>query len=1006
MAEEFDPLRYIASYPDLIQAFGLDAEAGRRHWLTFGQAEGRNPFLFNPFIYGASHPDLVAAFGTNYAAYANHYIQHGFAEGRAPSSFDYLGYSASNADLLVVYGTDPTALARHYLEFGFKEGRSFGRVDALTYGASNPDVAAAYADNRGDLLRHYINHGFYERRPTSGFDAVQYVAANRDLLQLGYLNYPGEALLHYLRNGADEGRPTDFDERAYLLSHADVAKLQLTEAQALNHWITLGLAQRRLGDSLYGHDQAGHGFIGGTATAAFERADDRDWFEVDLMASKGVAALLSGPGGQALPATVSLHDRFGELLATESLVAGEDVASLDYVPSAAGRYYLSVASAQAGAYKLEVSQAWATLNLSGRSYTDADFHGLPKTRHLLVADTFETRLGANAQAAGIRIVTATDPGASITDASAYTTGLTVNANSGGDDTVRTGSGNDLVNIGAGAQTISTGAGNDVVQGTPKSLHRIDGGPGYDTLRLTGYSILDLSRVSNVERIESGDYYSGSVHLAWPKNTPAAPTHYQLVGATPFVGPPFVGFFSFNLGSYIDQNLSFDVTSNEITSVTFSKANNGIDNAISFTGNIQKDTFVISASDLKPNITADGGPGADNNLSLTPGVATDASFTQLLRFQNLYVGAVDVSIGSTAREMGLTSVFVQYWRGTNIIVVEPEFGQTLEVTITSESDIWAPFAADDWVTNLIDASQSTASLIVNAYAHELDETETILGSGFATDVLNIRYDLYKEISIAGYTPVTLTNVTGIETVNVSFVNQSADAQVASHGWIYIDTRPEDIQAARQTITVVGVKGNPEDLLYAPIDASAATADLAISGANRVKSGSGNDTVTAMATSRSIIETGPGNDTVIGGNLVDVIDAGPGNDILFGGPGADQLDLGSGNDRLRYTAFTNSAGSQSDTVLNFTSGSDVVDLLNLQGFASKTIAFAGNAATQAASQALLTPNDNTLDAVFQQDTHSLWVDNGDGVLNAFDLHIVLTGVGSLNGADVLHGSVVLG
>jgi hypothetical protein len=608
MPEEFDPLRYIASYPDLIQVFGADPVAGRWHWVHFGQAEGRDPFRFNPFLYGASNPDLIGAFGSYYTAYTDHYIRQGYAAGRPTSSFDYLGYSASNADLVVVFGTNANGLAQHYIDFGFKEGRSFSRVDGFLYGASNPDVAAAVGDDRAQLLGHYINYGFYERRPTSGFDPVQYVAANRDLLQFGYLNHPNEALHHYLKTGADEGRPTDFDERAYLLTYQDLAALHLTEAQALNHWVTIGAGAGRAGDTLYGHDQTSHMLPGGTATAAFERPNDRDWFEVDLVASRSVAALLSGPGGQALPATISLHDRFGVLLATESLVPGEDVTSLDYVTSAAGRYYLSVASPQTGAYSLHVTQDWATLNLNGRNYSDADLQGLQKTRYLLIADTFETQLGANAQAAGIRIVTATDQGASVTDASAYTTGLTVNVASGGDDVVRTGSGNDLVNLGAGAQTISLGAGNDVVQGTPSSLHRIDGGPGYDTLRLTGYSTVDLSKVSNVERIESGDYYSGSVHLIWPTNAPATPTHYQLVGATPFVGPPFIGGFSFSLGPYLGDHLSFDVTSNEITQLTFYKFNDGVDNVINFTGNIQKDTFVISASDLKPNITADGGAG--------------------------------------------------------------------------------------------------------------------------------------------------------------------------------------------------------------------------------------------------------------------------------------------------------------------------------------------------------------------------------------------------------------
>ncbi|HYG30793.1 MAG TPA: calcium-binding protein [Allosphingosinicella sp.] len=1006
MAEEFDPLRYIASYPDLIQAFGADAEAGRRHWLTYGQAEGRNPFLFNPFMYGASHPDLVGAFGTNYAAYTTHYVQHGFAEGRAPSSFDYLGYSASNADLLVVYGTDPTALARHYLEFGYKEGRSFSRVDGLIYGASNPDVAAAYGDNRADLLRHYINHGFYEHRPTTGFDSVQYVAANRDLLQFGYLNFPAEALRHYLTTGADESRPRDFDERAYLLSYSDLAAAHLGTADALNHWVTVGVGQGRAGDALYGHDQRSHALPATGALAAFDRPNDRDWFEVDLASGIGIVLVVTGPNGESVPARVTLHDQFGVRLAGDSLVPGEDVTSLDHFTTLSGRHYISVESAQTGAYKLQLTQGWATLNLNGRNYADPDFQGLQKTRYLLIADTFETQLGANAQAAGIRIVTATDPGASVTDASAYTTGLTVNVHAGGDDVVRTGSGNDLVNIGEGAQTISLGSGNDLVRGPFDFTHAIDGGPGQDTLWLGGYnSALDLSIVRNVERIESGD--SGTLWLHWLTDAPRTPSHYTFVATSPpYTNPMVYTLNQVSLSPTVGANVSLDLISNEGTSLIFYKRNVGVDNVISFTGSIKPDALSISASDLRPNVTADGGHGADNYMVLTGGVATDASFTQIARFQALRSVGADVHLGAQAREMGLNHVFLdENIAGANSLVVDPAFGGALEVTISGEGHLRSDWAAIDWGSNLVDASQSAAAITVNAYAHELEISETIRGSSLATDVLNILYDLYNESSADGYTAVTLANVTGMETVNISFVTAYPHVPVASHGWIYIDTQASEIQAARQTITVVGVKGNPEDLLYAPIEASAATADLAISGANRVKSGSGNDTITALSNTRSIIDAGSGNDTVNGGNLVDVIAAGAGNDILFGGPGADQLDLGTGNDRVRYTALTNSAGTQSDAVLNFVSGSDVVDVLNLLGFAGKTIAFAGNAATRAAAQALLTPGDSTLDAVFQQDTHSLWFDNGDGVLDAFDLHIVLTGVVSLVGADVLHGSVVL-
>src|SRR5918994_6861395 len=46
--DEFDPLEYIASNPDLIAAFGTDEEAAERHWEEIGQVEGRPTDEFGP----------------------------------------------------------------------------------------------------------------------------------------------------------------------------------------------------------------------------------------------------------------------------------------------------------------------------------------------------------------------------------------------------------------------------------------------------------------------------------------------------------------------------------------------------------------------------------------------------------------------------------------------------------------------------------------------------------------------------------------------------------------------------------------------------------------------------------------------------------------------------------------------------------------------------------------------------------------------------------------------
>ena len=702
MAEEFDALRYIASYPDLIQAFGADAEAGRQHWLTYGQAEGRNPFLFNPFIYGASHPDLIAAFGTNYAAYTTHYIQHGFAEGRATSSFDYLGYSASNEDLLVVYGTDPTALARHYLEFGHSEGRSFSRFDALTYAASNSDVAAAYGDDRAQILTHYINHGYYEHRPTSGFDYVEYVAANRDLLDFGYLNHPQDALYHYLQTGADEGRPTDFDERAYLLTYADLAGHHLSEGAALNHWINSGVHEGRVGDSLFGHDQTTHALpVGGTAVAAIDFANDRDWFELNLAQGAFHSLLTTNADGSVRPATITLHDQYGVPIASRIVKTG-DVSGLDFTASYAGRYFVVVTSDQTGAYRLtDTENATGTMTIGGRNYTDADFAGVQGIRYLVLTDHYSVELGPNAQAAGIRVVTATSNLASVIDASAYTVGLTVDVSAGGGDTVITGSGNDHVIAGAGAQNISLGAGDDLVTGAVSTAHTISGGDGTDTIRVTGNVLLDLTKFSDVERIEQGD---GKLWLRLTTSGPTADAHYTIVGN---------GSYEYNLVwlelELTQPNIDFTILAAP-GGTQFYKANNGIANTIKFVGGEGFDNVQISITNLGPDGFIDGGGGVDWYFAEDI-LLVDADFAPVRNMEVLNVAPDEVTLGQVAAASGLTTINLETSRGKNI-VFEADYTGAIEVTMT-RTGFFSRETGDE-LSHVIDASLSPVQLTVSAW----------------------------------------------------------------------------------------------------------------------------------------------------------------------------------------------------------------------------------------------------------------------------------------------------
>jgi hypothetical protein len=182
--ETFDGLDYVASYNDLIGAFGSAGsmraveDAGANHFIANGMAEGRST-TFNGLDYIASYSDLIAAFGVNGDAGAYHYIENGAREGRT-TTFDGLDYIASYGDLIRTFGANEQAGAAHFIANGAHEGRTT-RFDGLSYIAQYADLMNGFgADNEAGVT-HYITNGFAEGRTTS-FDVAGYQQAHPDLL--------------------------------------------------------------------------------------------------------------------------------------------------------------------------------------------------------------------------------------------------------------------------------------------------------------------------------------------------------------------------------------------------------------------------------------------------------------------------------------------------------------------------------------------------------------------------------------------------------------------------------------------------------------------------------------------------------------------------------------------------------------------------------------------------------------------------------------------------------
>ena len=126
--------------------------------------EGGSLDGFDAWSYLASYIDLINAYGTDTAGVTQHYVEHGFKEGRSADNFDEWSYLASNTDLIRAFGSDTTAAAKHYILHGYAESRSFDTFNASNYLSLYSDLQSAFGSDTIAASQHYVLHGFNEGR--------------------------------------------------------------------------------------------------------------------------------------------------------------------------------------------------------------------------------------------------------------------------------------------------------------------------------------------------------------------------------------------------------------------------------------------------------------------------------------------------------------------------------------------------------------------------------------------------------------------------------------------------------------------------------------------------------------------------------------------------------------------------------------------------------------------------------------------------------------------------
>ena len=237
----FNALDYIASYADLIKAFGANATAGLSHWQSSGEKEGRRT-TFNGLNYIASYGDLIKAFGADEQSGAAHFIQAGLNEKRS-TSFKGLDYIASYGDLIKAFGADEQKGAAHFIQAGVNEKRST-TFNGLDYIASYGDLINAFGANEQKGATHFIQAGSNEKRSTT-FNGLDYIASYGDLIKAFGADKQRGAT-HFIQAGANEKRATTFDGLAYIAQHSDLMKaFGANESAGAAHYITNGINEKR-----------------------------------------------------------------------------------------------------------------------------------------------------------------------------------------------------------------------------------------------------------------------------------------------------------------------------------------------------------------------------------------------------------------------------------------------------------------------------------------------------------------------------------------------------------------------------------------------------------------------------------------------------------------------------------------------------------------------------------------------------------------------------------------
>jgi hypothetical protein len=211
-------------------------------------------------------------------------------------------------------------------------------------------------------------------------------------------------------------------------------------------------------------------------------------------------------------------------------------------------------------------------------------------------------------------------------------------------------------------------------------------------------------------------------------------------------------------------------------------------------------------------------------------------------------------------------------------------------------------------------------------------------------------------------VTVNTATGSGTFNL---NDGDDTMTFSAGVTATFGSVEHITSTGSAVDLVSLKANYDG---AEIDLNGGTDTLTFLGAGTA----------TIANVENVMGSTRDNEITINGSVGVTADMGGGSDIVHLGAGTDNITGGSGFDEFIFTSAANANG---DTIVDFTTGVDVIEMEGVT-LANNTLNYLGDDAT-------LTATGNG-QAFFDTTNNALKIDtDGNGTA---DITITLTGVGA--------------